>query len=59
MIVLAYVTHTVTIVKTLKSLSIRNVWFKIQNVEMIPNSGNNSGMLFLVMSENILLKGWD
>lgn len=59
MIVLAYVTHTVTIVKTLKSLSIRNVWFKIQNVEMIPNSGNNSGTLFLVMSENILLKGWD
>lgn len=59
MIVLAYVTHTVTIVKTLKSLSIRSVWFKIQNVEMIPNSGNNSGTLFLVMSENILLKGWD
>lgn len=59
MIVLAYVTHTVTIVKSLKSLSRRDVWFKIQNVEMIPNSGNNSGMLFLVMSENIVLKGWD
>lgn len=59
MIVLAYVTHTVTIVKSLKSLSRRDAWFKIQNVEMIPNSGNNSGMLFLVMSENIVLKGWD
>lgn len=59
MIVLAYVTHTVTIVKNFKSLSRRDVWFKIQNVEMIPNCGNNSGTLFLVMSQNIVLKGWN
>lgn len=56
MIVLAYVTHTVIIIKNSKSLSRRDVWFK--NTEC-KDDFKISGKLFLVTSENIVLKGWE